>query len=166
MMILQEDQTVTFNPAGLCCRATEWYEKLLAFYIFFLLILLFTRIVQLVFALFRLRRLQRQASAADAAFHAICQEASTRIDSLRRLAGFTCFIVLAEFCMGTASVFEMMATQKVSGHLAVFGAMSAQFNLTAGGFVICAALYGTSVYFKARLNRRKGEAAAKSSPRG
>lgn len=162
MILLQESDTVTFDPQFLYPNP-PWYEKLFVFYLLFMLLVLVARGLQLFWHLVRLRRLQKEGAATAPRFRALWLAANAHADSLRRFSVLTIVFVLADLSLAAADILARVATEKVAGTRWLSVDAAQQLRISAAGLLVCAALYATSFFFHGRLVRRELAFAKESS---
>jgi hypothetical protein len=144
--MLQEDQTVTFQP--MYEGYQPWFAKLFVFYLLVVLVILLFRAVRFIWILLKLRKGGEQSEA-------VSNELSDRIASTKQLAGLTVLVSILNLSWWTADIFFGVRTAKAP-HLAyILPEIGDALNAFTLGIIISVAAFGGSMWARFALNRRR-----------
>ena len=152
--MLQEEQSVSFDPMYVCYGGPPWYTRLLSLYLLAALVLLLWRVASFLGNLWILRA-SNAVHLDPARVYARIDSAIARIRTLKNLSLFTVLLVIANLALNMADALIQVCTQKTSAFRAVAGSFAVSLQDFAVGILICAGLFAAAWLFESLFTRRK-----------
>jgi len=153
-MLVDEEQTVNFDPRYICYQPVPWYTRLFTLYLFAVIVLMIFRTVSLASGLWRMRA-SKSAATAPAAILERCESAFARIKTLKNISLLTLFLSVANFALCLAGSLQQVAIQKTAGLVALSGAIAECLSTFAFEFFICSVLFALAIFFEHLFARRR-----------
>ena len=155
LMLLQEEQTVTFEPMSICYSRPTWYEKLFVLYLIAILIFLLVRLIRCAICLHRLRKLERSQVSSAELFGTLWQQCWWNARSSTKFSFLTLLLSLITLSMSLTNEFLNLATAKQLTAAPVLSRLADKLTSFSAGLVVCILLYACGFFFESRLNRHK-----------
>lgn len=158
MAIMQEDQTVSFQPMYVD-GPLPWYERLFALYLLAVLLIYLFRVVRLAINLYKLRKEREQFLAAPVA-NALLTDCYARVRSFKEISVLTLLISSLCFTWYTADSFSSVITAKAADFAFVLREVANALGSLMAGLVLSIVLYSTAMLSGAMLSRRNSASSA------
>jgi len=162
--MLQEEQTVSFQPME---NYVPWYVGLFRLYLAFVAMLAIFRFTRLLWAL-RRQRTARNIETIETSFSPELWEHSyIKARSFKTLAQLTLLIAVTFLAWNLSAALMQLATQKTSGVGAVSGAFADALENFSAGMIVSTALFACSAFFERLIHMHRfgpTRKASKSQP--
>jgi hypothetical protein len=152
-ILMQEEQTVSFNSVSICYERPHWYEDLFLLYLLVILLMLVVRSARLYLSLSALQKLE--AGERSGTSKHIWKRSETQAHSLFRFSILTFFITLLVGSISLIDIFSAARYEKTPSTGRTFLEIANKLPEFSIGMIVCIALYATGFFFESRFNRRR-----------